>query len=127
MQILIIFNSVYWGDISLIKLDRFQVYSSMTHHLYIVLCAHHPKSSLLPSPCIRHPFAPYQIPTPSPMVSTVLLSVSASFCLLFFCSLVASNLNQFHNLFIRNSYKCNKYILLTPDNNSAREYYFIIF
>ena len=24
----------------------FQIYSSMTHHLYIVLCVHHPKSNL---------------------------------------------------------------------------------
>ena len=36
----------------LIKLYRFQVYNSITHHLYIVLCIHHPKSSLLPSPFI---------------------------------------------------------------------------
>ena len=32
----------------LIKLTKFQVYDSMIHHMYIVLCAYHPKSSLLP-------------------------------------------------------------------------------
>ena len=31
------------------KLYNFQLYNSMTYHLYIVLCVHHPKSSLLPS------------------------------------------------------------------------------
>ena len=31
---------------------RFQVYNSAIHHLYIALCAHHPKPSLLPSPFI---------------------------------------------------------------------------
>ena len=31
----------------LIKLYRFQVYGFITHHLYIVLCVHHPKASLL--------------------------------------------------------------------------------
>ena len=34
----------------LVKLYRLQVYNSVVHHLYIVWCAHHPKSSLLPSP-----------------------------------------------------------------------------
>ena len=28
------------------KIIRFQVYNSTTHHLYTVLCVHHPKSSL---------------------------------------------------------------------------------
>ena len=36
----------------LIKLYRFQVYSSTIPHLYIVMRVHHPKSSLLPSPFI---------------------------------------------------------------------------
>ena len=31
----------------LMKLYRFQGYSSIIHHLYTVLCVHHPKSSLL--------------------------------------------------------------------------------
>ena len=34
------------------KLYRFQVYNSITHYLYIVLCVHHHKSGLLPSPFI---------------------------------------------------------------------------
>ena len=35
------------GWLWIIKLYRFQVYSSMIHHPHIVLCVHHPKSSLL--------------------------------------------------------------------------------
>ena len=43
----------------LINLHRFQVCNSIIRHLYIVLCAHHPKSSLLPSPFIPlYPFLP---------------------------------------------------------------------
>ena len=34
----------------LIKSHRFQARNSIIHHLYIVLCVRHPKSSLLPSP-----------------------------------------------------------------------------
>ena len=41
----------------LIKLYRFQVYNSITHHLYIVLCVHHTMSGLLPSPFIP-PYSP---------------------------------------------------------------------
>ena len=37
------------------KLYRFLVHISTTHHPYTVPCGHHPKSSLLPSPCT--PFA----------------------------------------------------------------------
>ena len=36
----------------LIKLYRFQGYNPIIHHVYIVLCVHHPKSSLLPSPFV---------------------------------------------------------------------------
>ena len=32
------------------KSHRFQVHESTAHHLYTVLCVHHPKSSLHPSP-----------------------------------------------------------------------------
>ena len=43
----------------LIKLYRFQVYNSKIHHVYIVLCAHHPKSSLLsPSFVCIYPLQP---------------------------------------------------------------------
>ena len=38
----------YW----LIKFCRFPAYNSITHHLYIVWCVHHPKASLLPSPFV---------------------------------------------------------------------------
>ena len=36
----------------LIKLCRFKVYNSIMHHLCIVLCVHHFKSSVFPSPFI---------------------------------------------------------------------------
>ena len=45
----------------LIKLCRLQVYGIMMHHLYLALCAHHPKSGLLspyiwtPVPFTAHP------------------------------------------------------------------------
>ena len=45
-------NLLHW--FLLIKLYRFQVHSSTTHHLYIVLYVHHSKSSLFPSAVI-HP------------------------------------------------------------------------
>ena len=38
-------ENVYWCW--LIKLYRFQVYNSIIHHLYSILCIYHPKSSLL--------------------------------------------------------------------------------
>ena len=65
------FLRLHW----LIKLYRLQVYNSIIHHPYIILHAHHPKSSLLPSPFIR-PFIFY---LPHPLfllVITILLSVS---------------------------------------------------
>ena len=48
LKILLNILGWYW----LTKLYRFQLYSSVIHHLYIVLCVHHPKSSLLP--CWSH-------------------------------------------------------------------------
>ena len=48
----------------LIKLDRFQVYDSIIYHLYVVLCAHLPESSVLASPFIP--------PLPSPTSATLL-------------------------------------------------------
>ena len=59
------------------------MYNSMIPNLYIVLCVHHPKSSLLPSPFI--PPLPSPINTsshpahPSLLVITMLLSVSVRF------------------------------------------------
>ena len=53
----------------LIKLYRFQMYNSTTHHLYIVLCVHHPKSSLLPSPFIP---LTRKRPSPSPTPITTM-------------------------------------------------------
>ena len=55
------------------KLCRFQVYNSRIHHLYIVLCVYHPKSSIIPSP-----FSPFSIYFHSflPLVIAILLSVS---------------------------------------------------
>ena len=49
----------------LIKLHRFQGYSSTIRHLYIALCVHHPKSSLLPSP-LTSPFTFFYLPHPLP-------------------------------------------------------------
>ena len=44
----ILLNLLWWHR--LIKLYRFEVDNSIVHHLYIVLCVHHPKSSHLSSP-----------------------------------------------------------------------------
>ena len=64
----------------LITLYRFQVYISMIHDLQIALCAHHLRSNHLPSPYVW----PLLLPsTPFPLVTTILLSVSMSFCLFF--------------------------------------------
>ena len=74
------------------KLYRFQVYTSMIHHLYIALCAHHLKSYRIKHPKshqhifdLLYPLLPQ---LPFPLVTTILLSVSISFCLfsfLFIC------------------------------------------
>ena len=40
----------------LIRLFRFQVYISTINELHTALCAHRPKSNLLPSPCIGPPY-----------------------------------------------------------------------
>ena len=62
----------------LIKLYRFQVYDSIIHHLYIVLCVHHPKLNFLPSPFISAiPFS--ASPPPLPLVITILLPMSTQF------------------------------------------------
>ena len=53
------------GVILLMKLYRFQVYNSITHHLYIVLYAHHPKSST-PSITFYPPYPLLPLPTPFP-------------------------------------------------------------
>ena len=60
----------------LIKLYRFQGYISITRYLYVVLCVHHPKSSLLSSPPIPSlPSSPFPHP-PFSLVITTLFSVS---------------------------------------------------
>ena len=71
-------RSVPWTQ--QIKLNRFQACNSMIPHLYIVLCVHHPKSSLLPSPFT--PIPSFTSPIPSSLVSTMPLSESMSFCLI---------------------------------------------
>ena len=67
----------YW----LKKLNRFQVYYSILYHLYT--CVYHQVKS--PSITIYPPFAFfYLLPTPIfPLIITVLLSVSMSFCFVF--------------------------------------------
>ena len=70
----ILVNSLLTKLNLLTKLHRFKVHNSTTYHLNTVLCVHHPKSSLLPSPFIP-PF-PLQPPfTPLPPSITTLLSV----------------------------------------------------
>ena len=54
------------------------MYNSITHHLYIVSCIHHPKSSLPSSFILLYPLLPPP-PLPFRMVVTVLLSVSMGF------------------------------------------------
>ena len=74
----------YW----LIKLYRFQVYNSIIHYLNIVLCVHHSKPSLLPSPFI--PSLPFlsSLHLPIPLEITILLSVSSR---VFFLCLILSS------------------------------------
>ena len=62
-KIFFIFRLNLLGWQWLIKLHRSQVYNSIVHHLYIVLCAHHPKSGVLPSPLI--PTIPLLPPPPA--------------------------------------------------------------
>lgn len=60
---------------------RFQVYISVTHDLYLALCACHSKSNL-PSPQIW-PNVPCINSSPFLLVTTILLPVSMRFCLCF--------------------------------------------
>ena len=57
------------------------MYDSIIHHLYIVLCAHHPK--LIFCHHVFDPLYPLLSPTRFPLVTATLLSVSVSSCLLF--------------------------------------------
>ena len=68
----------YW----LIKLYRFQVYNSVVHHLCIVLCVPHSKSSLLPAW-----FIPLYPLLPAPTHLSLWQSPYCCLCLSF-CSLV---------------------------------------
>ena len=73
----ILLNLLGW--LWLIKLYRFQVYSSITHHLYIGLCVCHPNSSLLLSPFIP-PLPSYTFPHPPFLLGiTILLSLCMNF------------------------------------------------
>ena len=64
----------------------FQVYDSIIHHLYIVLCVHCPKSSLLPSPFIPTlaSFISPQPPSPLETLYYCLCLWGFSFFLYFF-------------------------------------------
>ena len=68
---------------------RFQVYNSIIHHLSIVLCGYHPKSSLLPSIAINFPFTTYLPPLPSGSHHTTVCvresCLSPPFFFFFFC------------------------------------------
>ena len=60
----------------LIRLYRVQVYHSITHHLYVALCALHPQSRLLLPPCIWPPLTSSNSPkSHSPLVTTIWLSL----------------------------------------------------
>lgn len=69
----------------------FQVYNSIMHYLYILLCVHHLKASLFPSPFIPPLFSltfPIPIPPPIPliiMIITILLSMSMRVFIFIFC------------------------------------------
>ena len=63
------------------KIIKVSVYYSIIHHLYIVLCVHHPRSSLLPSPPIPPlPASPSLHPS-FPLAIIILLSVSMKYFL----------------------------------------------
>ena len=66
----------------LIKLHRFQLYNSMIYHLCIALYVYYPKSDLV-SPSTLPSFTLYYPLPPSPLVTTIPLSVSMNFCLFF--------------------------------------------
>ena len=57
---LFVFNLLGWHQ--LIKFCRFQVYTSTIHHLYIVLCVYHSKSSFFLSPFTPFPFTFFYLP-----------------------------------------------------------------
>lgn len=53
------------GAILVNKIIQVQVHSFTTHHVYILLCAHHPKLRLCPSPLISlYPPPLHSIPPP---------------------------------------------------------------
>ena len=62
------------------KLCRFRVYKSIMQHVYIASWAQHAKPNLFLSPCIG---SPLPLLSPSPLVTTTLLSVSVSYSLFF--------------------------------------------
>ena len=62
-------------------LCRLQVHGSITHHLYIVLCVLHHKSSLLPSPSIPRLF-PSTSFYPFALIITLIVSMSFFNCLI---------------------------------------------
>ena len=75
----------------LIGLYRLQVYNTMMHDLYIILCAYHPRPNYLASPYTWPPLSFPSLHSSSPLVATTLLSVSMSFCwLVCFCPFVAT-------------------------------------
>ena len=70
----------YW----LIKLYRFLVYNSITHHPYTILCVYRPKSRPLPSPSLFMSSVPPCTPI-SLWQSLLSVSVACLFCLFFVC------------------------------------------
>lgn len=65
-------------EVTLVNVLYFQVYDSVTEHLYTEFYAHHPTSSPLPSPCIWPPSYLFVSLSTPPLVTTILLPVSMS-------------------------------------------------
>ena len=92
----------------LIRLCRFHGYISIIHHLYIALCAHHPKSSQLCTLCLA--LHPLLLPTclSSGNNHTV---VSLCFCCCFYCFLICCF--QFYITHISKNHMVLKFFCLT--------------
>lgn len=57
-------------EVTLVVTCKLQAYDSITDYLYAALCAHHPNSSLLPSPYIWPHLPSSSSLLPSPLVAT---------------------------------------------------------
>ena len=109
-----ILNLLGWHWLS--KLYTVQVHNSTTHHLYLILCVHHPKSSLGLSSIIKYPpyppqppqlLSPWQSPHPCLCPWAFFLDCPGQVCKSFrFCSLC--NISGFfdHTSFVLQLFFC---------------------